>query len=903
MHLRSLRLFLLLFSSGGRRLIHIDDSHRFAHKQSSTLSNGVEVAREALIPGGFGKGVFRRTGRKEGSLRKGCKQDHWRTGHLEPARAAPCFRSGPDRANVALVVQAGVQDSAMVDLNALLSTCVDAASRGCAEIRAVQSRRDGGGHLPVTLKNDSDARSALTEADLAAQAAMVGALREAWPGLSIIGEEGDDTVAATRPDAPTPLRRDLCAELGAPSLFAPLDELVVFVDPLDGTREYVEGRLSHVQSLVGVARRGRPVAGAIGLPFPSGSLAGDAAVVYALVGAGVGTLGSRPQDPPSDAARPIVTTGDSSNKCLGAAKRAALRGGGSELVMGGAGHKIVAAAEGRADLAIMHFGTSLWDSCAPGAFIMAMGGKMTDLFGAPLVHAASPGADASAVKNKLGVVASAPGQGAAHDALCAAMRAEPLALALLQPDGFLPDGGSGGGASSGATAQAADLVRDLSGAPLTTPWLEKALGDGGSGRPALLGYDAPEAASFRGMMSNGCRLQLRWCGGGAGAVVPSSLFYKRVVMGELDSARAKALSAPAKLQRDVNSFFVEARFLGSKAAAELLQARVLVPRAHRVEMWPDAVVPIESRFALLLSDFSPSDGWRQEGALSPLAVRSSLETLARLHAYFWEGSSFWQHGSGGDSNCGSGAAAELEGAVWPAGGYSQPSMQPEDQWTQLSAKMAGHVAKFGDDFAAAPALQGIDLGALGDRLQSVARAEAAKVHPFDVTAGGDAVAMRRYRTLIHGDPKAANLFLRDTEASSGGVEVALIDFQWTGFGLAATDVAHHLAAALAPEALSLDGAAEAALLNHYHEVLCGALAEFGAAESAADAAARLLPRPTLQQQYESALLDMGRLVFAYQWSRANFGAPAPNKNSYNKYMQTAVWLTVRCDALLRARGV
>ena len=57
-------------------------------------------------------------------------------------------------------------------------------------------------------------------------------------------------------------------------------------------------------------------------------------------------------------------------------------------------------------------GTSLWDSCAPGAIVLANGGRVTDLFGAPLVHL--PGCD---LKNALGVVASAPGAAARHEAL------------------------------------------------------------------------------------------------------------------------------------------------------------------------------------------------------------------------------------------------------------------------------------------------------------------------------------------------------------------------------------------------------------------------------------------------------------------------------------------------------
>ena len=332
-----------------------------------------------------------------------------------------------------------------VSLAEVLSTCVDAASRGCAEISAVQSRRAAGGELSVAMKDQADVRSALTEADLAAQRVMVGALRSAWPGLVIVGEEDEDESAGAADEVTgPPLRRDLCAELGAPGLEAPLEELCVFVDPLDGTREFVEGRLENVQSLVGLARRGRPVAGAVGLPFAAAGSDDPAAaisepvVVYGLVGAGTGTCGVRPRAATTIGARPLVATGDSGNACLSAARGAALAGGGTAHVVGGAGHKLLMAAYGEADLAIMHFGTrlwdsnpnpnpdpdpdpnpspnstgtSLWDSCAPGAIVLAKGGRVTDLFGAPLVHL--PGAD---LKNGLGVVASAPGAAARHEAL------------------------------------------------------------------------------------------------------------------------------------------------------------------------------------------------------------------------------------------------------------------------------------------------------------------------------------------------------------------------------------------------------------------------------------------------------------------------------------------------------
>jgi hypothetical protein len=69
---------------------------------------------------------------------------------------------------------------------------------------------------------------------------------------------------------------------------APLGDITVFVDPLDGTREFVEGRVWNVQVLVGIAVCGEATAGAVGLPFASGSSGSDAAVVYGMVGAGLG---------------------------------------------------------------------------------------------------------------------------------------------------------------------------------------------------------------------------------------------------------------------------------------------------------------------------------------------------------------------------------------------------------------------------------------------------------------------------------------------------------------------------------------------------------------------------------------------------------------------------------------
>ena len=196
---------------------------------------------------------------------------------------------------------------------------------------------------------------------------------------------------------------------------APLGDITIFVDPLDGTREFVEGRVWNVQVLIGIAVRGEAAAGAVGLPFASGSSDSDAAVVYGMVwlyllwpyllwlyllwlyllwlyllavahgmlGAGLGLGQSDPHrnpdpnpnqvgagpprvygartpgaDPvhgggaPGDGARPLLVTGDDTDGALTAAYAAALSEGGRRVLLGGTGQKCLAVAEGRADAAV-----------------------------------------------------------------------------------------------------------------------------------------------------------------------------------------------------------------------------------------------------------------------------------------------------------------------------------------------------------------------------------------------------------------------------------------------------------------------------------------------------------------------------------------------------------------------
>ncbi|KAH0622689.1 hypothetical protein JD844_025202 [Phrynosoma platyrhinos] len=107
-----------------------------------------------------------------------------------------------------------------------------------------------------------------TKADRLVQMSICSSLARKFPKVTIIGEE----------DLPTEkvdeelLEDGQCEEIlkkACPQQYAAIkeEELVVWVDPLDGTKEYTEGLLDHVTVLIGIAYEGKAIAGVINQPY------------------------------------------------------------------------------------------------------------------------------------------------------------------------------------------------------------------------------------------------------------------------------------------------------------------------------------------------------------------------------------------------------------------------------------------------------------------------------------------------------------------------------------------------------------------------------------------------------------------------------------------------------------
>jgi 3'(2'), 5'-bisphosphate nucleotidase len=143
---------------------------------------------------------------------------------------------------------------------------------------------------------------------------------------------------------------------------------VWIVDPLDGTREYGEGRPDWAVH-VALAIEGAPRIGAVAIP-----------AMGRLFRADRPATGARP----ADRTRPVMLV--SRTRPPPEVEDIALMLGAELRPMGSAGAKAMAVVAGQADLYYHAGGQHEWDSCAPAAVALGAGLHASRLDGSPLVY-------------------------------------------------------------------------------------------------------------------------------------------------------------------------------------------------------------------------------------------------------------------------------------------------------------------------------------------------------------------------------------------------------------------------------------------------------------------------------------------------------------------------------------
>ncbi len=203
----------------------------------------------------------------------------------------------------------------------------------------------------VSYKGKSDP---VTEADRQANAYIVEQLRKCFPKDGIVAEETEDTSDALRPGR------------------------CWYVDPLDGTKEFID-RNGEFSVMLGLAIDGISTAGVVYQPTTDKLYAG-------VVGRGahLEEMGTRRPLQVSDESetsrlRLVVSRSHRNRAVADVVRQLGIR---EETALGSVGLKAGLIAERKADLYV-HISdrSSAWDACGPEAVLKAAGGRFTDLSG------------------------------------------------------------------------------------------------------------------------------------------------------------------------------------------------------------------------------------------------------------------------------------------------------------------------------------------------------------------------------------------------------------------------------------------------------------------------------------------------------------------------------------------
>ncbi|KAM9435208.1 3'(2'),5'-bisphosphate nucleotidase 1 isoform 2-T2 [Clarias gariepinus] len=279
----------------------------------------------------------------------------------------------------------------------LLASAYSVAEKAGAIVRKVLHS----GELGIVEKTGADDLQTL--ADRLAQKSICASLLKVFPKVTIIGEE-DLPFEAVEEDLIETGQYDGILQKTCPDEYSKLkeEELVVWVDPLDGTKEYTEAAyilkrpvvcvnwleahrsttrlLDHVTVLIGIAYKGKAIAGVINQPFYNYEAGPGATLGRTLWGMlGLGSFGFQLQEVP-EGKRIITTTRSHSNKLVTDAVQA--MDPHDVIKVGGAGNKIIQLVEGKASAYVFASpGCKKWDTCATEAILHAVGGKLTDMHG------------------------------------------------------------------------------------------------------------------------------------------------------------------------------------------------------------------------------------------------------------------------------------------------------------------------------------------------------------------------------------------------------------------------------------------------------------------------------------------------------------------------------------------
>jgi 3'(2'), 5'-bisphosphate nucleotidase len=270
----------------------------------------------------------------------------------------------------------------MIDRAHAADVAMRAATEAAAVVMRIYATPFG-----VEYKSKDDP---VTMADRDANALLCDRLAKAFPGVPVVAEESEEATYAGFANA----------------------EAAWFVDPVDGTREFV-ARTGEFAVMLGLAERGHATLAVIVAPAWGRSFLGVVGEGAWEVRPGGQRLPIHVSSRASLAESSVVLSRSRTTPALAHAVDA--MGTGSSSRCGSSGLKGVLVALGEHDIYLQTGSAGmLWDACATDALVCAAGGRCTDAEGRPFDYAVED------LVNRRGIVAS---NGLLHDAIIEKVRA------------------------------------------------------------------------------------------------------------------------------------------------------------------------------------------------------------------------------------------------------------------------------------------------------------------------------------------------------------------------------------------------------------------------------------------------------------------------------------------------
>jgi 3'(2'), 5'-bisphosphate nucleotidase len=221
-----------------------------------------------------------------------------------------------------------------------------------SDVRLAERLATGAGEILLALQRNGglEGKALGNAGDAQANAWLMKELSTARPGDAILSEE----------------EKDSAHRLSASRVW--------IIDPLDGTREYSEGR-SDWAVHVALSINGEAVVGAVALP----------GLDLTLTSGNVASGNASTLPPANTPPKMLVSRTRPAAEALMVAKAI----GADLLPMGSAGAKAMAVVRGQADIYLHTGGQYQWDNCAPVAVAAAYGLHCSRVDGSPILYNAA----------------------------------------------------------------------------------------------------------------------------------------------------------------------------------------------------------------------------------------------------------------------------------------------------------------------------------------------------------------------------------------------------------------------------------------------------------------------------------------------------------------------------------